>query len=187
MNGWKFTWKNILNAKGRYLILIAVSACLFAALLVAAGALAATLQRQTELRMEYGATARVGLAKRNLSPSDPDSDLYTLLSEADYRALADDPYVTQVQIKSFLYCANMGDTALERNGSPSTLRNWYSFIIGYNMAEPNVFTNCTQADFKEGRCFSDGTECVVPDVTAALNAPQVGDALSFVHTPLSSA
>lgn len=187
MNGWKFTWKNILNARGRYLILIAVSACLFAALLVAAGALTATLQREAELRLEYGATARVGLAKRNYSPSDPDSDLYTLLSEADYRALADDPYVTQVQIKSFLYCANMGDTALERNGSPSSLRNWHSFIIGYNMAEPNVFTNCTQADFKEGRCFSDGTECVVSDVTAALNALQVGDVLRFVHMPTGAA
>ena len=45
MNGWKFTWKNILNARGRYLILIAVSACLFAALLVAAGALTAALQK----------------------------------------------------------------------------------------------------------------------------------------------
>lgn len=122
-----------------------------------------------------------------LPPSDPDSDLYTLLSEADYRALADDPYVTQVQIKSFLYCANMGDTALERNGSPSSLRNWYSFIIGYNMAEPNVFTNCTQADFKAGHCFSDGTECVVSDVTAALNALQVGDVLRFVHTPTGAA
>lgn len=62
MNGWKFTWKNILNARGRYLILIAVSACLFAALLVAAGALTATLQREAELRLEYGATARVGLS-----------------------------------------------------------------------------------------------------------------------------
>lgn len=68
MNGWKFTRKNILNAKGRYLILIAVSACLFAALLVAAGALAATMEQQAELRMDYGATARVGLAKRNSSP-----------------------------------------------------------------------------------------------------------------------
>lgn len=183
MNGWKFTWKNIRNARGRYLILIAVSACLIAALLVASGALTATLQRQAELQLEYGATARVRLTTRNASGD----DLYTLLSEADYRALEDDPYVTNVQIKSFLYCANQDDTALELNGNPGSLRGWYSFIIGYNMAEPNVFTDCTEADFKAGRCFSDGTECVVSDVTAALNALQVGDVLRFVHTPTGAA
>lgn len=183
MNGWKFTWKNIRNARGRYLILIAVSACLIAALMVASGALTATLQREAELQLEYGATARVSLTARNASGD----DLYALLSEADYRALEDDPYVTNVQIKSFLYCANKDDTALELNGNPGSLRSWYSFIIGYNMAEPNVFTDCTEADFKAGRCFSDGTECVVSDVTAALNALQVGDVLRFVHTPTGAA
>lgn len=183
MNGWKFTWKNIRNSRGRYLILIAVSACLIAALLVASGALTATLQREAELRLEYGATARVSLTTRNASGD----DLYALLSEADYRALEDDPYVTNVQIKSFLYCANQDDTALELNGNPGSLRGWNSFIIGYNMAEPNVFTDCTEADFKAGRCFSDGTECVVSDVTAALNALQVGDVLRFVHTPTGAA
>lgn len=183
MNGWKFTWKNIRNARGRYLILIAVSACLIAALLVASAALTATLQREAELQLEYGATARVSLTTRNASGD----DLYALLSEADYRALEDDPYVTNVQIKSFLYCANKDDTALELNGNPGSLRGWNSFIIGYNMAEPNVFTDCTEADFKAGRCFSDGTECVVSDVTAALNALQVGDVLRFVHTPTGAA
>lgn len=183
MNGWKFTWKNIRNARGRYLILIAVSACLIAALLAASAALTATLQREAELQLEYGATARVSLTTRNASGD----DLYALLSEADYRALEDDPYVTNVQIKSFLYCANKDDTALELNGNPGSLRGWNSFIIGYNMAEPNVFTDCTEADFKAGRCFSDGTECVVSDVTAALNALQVGDVLRFVHTPTGAA
>lgn len=185
----KLTWRNLCGIKGRYLILILVSACLFAALLAANGATENVRRQIGALNLEYGGSACLSLAAENPERS---SSLYPTIDYDTYLALGDEPYVDDVQVEGFFYFGSKEDTKLYRTGGDASgkqtdlyefsLSGWYSYIIGYNMDEANVLTECSTEDFTEGRCFENKTECVVSDADAYRNGLNVGDKLRFVHS-----
>lgn len=185
MSIWNFACKNIRSAKARYLISAAVSACMLAAIVVALCSLQDTFQQQEALRLEYGATAQVYLCPS--SQSEADAGFYPLPSYAQLMELKEHPCVTDVQVDGFFHSASRSDTELFQNGELSYLNGWTSYIIGYNMAEQNMFSDCSEADFKQGRMFSGQSECVVSSVTAQRNALQPGDVLRFVDTATGAA
>ncbi len=170
--------RNLRGSRGRYGLVLLLSALLFSVVAVSWCTIRAAERGLSALRQTYGGRAIVDCYETDASGSS--LGINSGVTPEDLKQLEKLPHVAHVELTGCFFYTDRDCSMITLNGG-DFIRGWNFCLVGYNPEADTPFRNLDPAAVLEGRVYGSNTECVVSELTAEQYGLKLGDVLEITH------